>query len=77
MDSSLPPEGTPELIERLDRGDPTVFEPLSNRLYKRMLALARDLRCRQGLSEAECGDDDVVSGVIRALWQRGRDRNVI
>jgi DNA-directed RNA polymerase specialized sigma24 family protein len=72
MDSSFPPKGTTDLVDRLDRGDMTVFEPLVTRHEEKLRKVARQYRLRYGLSEAECGEDDAVIGAFGALWNVAR-----
>lgn len=64
-----PPEETPDLVDRLARGDRTVFDLLLNRHGKRLVKMAEVQRRRYGLSEAEYGDDDAVIEALIALWR--------
>ena len=67
MDTPLPPEDTSELVQRLDRGDLTAIDEIFRRHHDRMLSTALEPRHRYGLSDADLGDDDAVSGALLAL----------
>jgi DNA-directed RNA polymerase specialized sigma24 family protein len=71
-DTEFPEPETPGLIERLNRGDQTVFDPLLERHKDKLRAVAREHRLRYGMSEAECGDDDAVNAALAAFWQLSR-----